>query len=308
MIKKDLFELKALYRDDLRITGYQFGAGEKSACIIGSMRGNEVQQMYCCSKLIQKLKELEMQGRIREGKQILVIPTGNAYSMNIKKRFWATDNTDINRMFPGYELGETTQRIAAGIFEQIKDFEHGIQFTSFYMPGKFMPHVRMMVTGFENLEGAKKFGMPYVVLRHTKPYDTTTLNYNWQIWETNAYSIYTHTTDTIDDKSAKLAVDSILNYLGEAGIIDRKPRAAYISKVIENTELVTVRTHESGFFDSKVDVEQMVEKGQLLARILDPMEGEVKEEIKAPVDGVIFFAHNEPLTYSHTAVFKIATT
>lgn len=41
--------------------------------------------------------------------------------MNIKKRFWPTDNTDINRMFPGYDLGETTQRIAAGVFEVIKD-------------------------------------------------------------------------------------------------------------------------------------------------------------------------------------------
>ena len=35
--------------------------------------------------------------------------------MNIGKRFWSADNTDINRMFPGYNLGETTQRIAAGV-------------------------------------------------------------------------------------------------------------------------------------------------------------------------------------------------
>ena len=41
----------------------------------------------------------------------------------IKKRFWSIDNTDINRMFPGYDKGETTQRIAAGIFEKIKDYK-----------------------------------------------------------------------------------------------------------------------------------------------------------------------------------------
>ena len=97
--------------------------------------------------------------------------------MNIGKRFWSADNTDINRMFPGYNLGETTQRIAAGVFEHINDYRFGIHFTSYYMQGCFTPHVRMMKTGFEDVEKAKDFGLPYVYRRDARPYDTTTLNY-----------------------------------------------------------------------------------------------------------------------------------
>ena len=67
MERKTLFEIKALYRDDFRITGFSFGKGEKAACIVGSMRGNENQQLYACSQLIRKLKELEEQGCIKEG-------------------------------------------------------------------------------------------------------------------------------------------------------------------------------------------------------------------------------------------------
>ena len=33
------------------------------------------------------------------------------------------------------------------------------------------------------------FGLPYVVMRKPAPIDTTTLNYNWQIWETNAFTV-----------------------------------------------------------------------------------------------------------------------
>ena len=62
-------------------------------------------------------------------------------------------------MFPGYDLGETTQRIADGIFSQIKDYEYGIQFTSFYMPGEFIPHVRLMDEGYSDVITAMKFGM-----------------------------------------------------------------------------------------------------------------------------------------------------
>ena len=31
------------------------------------------------------------------------------------------------------------------------------------------------------------FGLPYAFIRTPRPYDTTTLNYNWQIWETKAF-------------------------------------------------------------------------------------------------------------------------
>ena len=122
MKKKTIFTMNSIYRDDFRITGYEFGSGEKSACIVGSTRGNEVQQVYICSQLVKHLKKLEAAGCIKKGKSILIIPTANHFSMNIGKRFWGSDNTDINRMFPGYNLVETTQRIAAGLFEKIQHY------------------------------------------------------------------------------------------------------------------------------------------------------------------------------------------
>lgn len=305
MIKKTIYEIKGLYRDDFRVTGYEFGSGVKSACIVGGCRGNEVQQIYTCSLIVKQLKNLEKKGKIGHGHKILVIPSMNPYSMNIKKRFWPIDNSDINRMFPGYNLGETTQRIAAGIFDEISGYKYGMQFTSFYMPGTFVPHIRIMKTGFEDVEIAKQFGLPYVVLRKVRPYDTTTLNYNWQIWESKAFSIYTGTTDTIDKLAAASAVHSVLNFLGKQGIIQYSGHNGYISSIVEDTDMVNVRAESSGIFDGQVISGENVKQGQLLAEIIDPYEGDVIEEILSPVDGMIFFAHNDPLTYTHTSVYKI---
>ena len=305
MRKKTIYECKALYRDVFRVTGYEFGEGEKSVCVVGSIRGNEIQQLYTCSQFVKRLKQMEAEGKIKEGHQILVVPSVNPYSMNIKKRFWPTDNTDINRMFPGYDLGETTQRIAAGVFDVIKDYKYGMQFASFYMPGKFTPHVRMMKAGYEDVEMAKEFGMPYVVLRNTRPYDTTTLNYNSQIWETKAFSIYTTSTAEIDKESAGMAIRSILTFLSKEGIVDYRGHDGYISQVVEDTQMAAVRTKTAGLFESLVKVGEEVEAGQILALVTDPYEGEVLEELRAPVDGIVFFAHNDPLTYASTAVFKL---
>ena len=49
----------------------------------------------------------------------------------------------------------------------------------------------------------------------------------------------------------------------------------------------------------------MGETTQLLARILCPYDGEVLEEILSPVKGTVFFASDQPLTHSSTAVFKL---
>lgn len=306
MKKKTIYEIKGLYRDNFRVTGYEFGKGKKSVCIVGSMRGNEVQQLYCCSLLVKKFTQLEAEGRITPGHKILIIPSCNPYSLNIQKRFWPIDNTDINRMFPGYNLGETTQRIADGVFKEIMDYKYGIQFTSFYMPGEFMPHVRMMEEGYSTIETALKFEMPYVVIRKVRPYDTATLNYNWQVWDTEAYSFYTTTTTTIDRNSAGQAVLSVMKFLSSLGIV--KYQGGTKSKrsvIVADTDMISVKTAKSGIFESLVHVGDDVSEGTPLANIIHPYEGTIMETLYAPLDGKVFFMHTDPLTYANTAVFKL---
>ena len=305
MKKKIIYEIKGLYRDSFRITGFEFGKGKKSLCIVGSMRGNEVQQLYCCSQLVKKFKQLEDEGRITPGVRILIIPCCNPYSMNIQKRFWTIDNTDINRMFPGYALGETSQRIADGIFSQIKDYKYGIQFTSFYMPGEFMPHVRLMDEGYSDVITAMKFGLPYVVKRAVRPYDTATLNYNWQVWNTKAYSLYTSTTSRIDKKSAGQAVLSILRFCKNLGFVKYHESGDHPSKIISDKELVSVRTAKSGIFEPLVKVGDRIDEGTPLAEIINPYDGTVMETLYAPTKGVLFFMHSDPIIYAETAVIKI---
>lgn len=116
---------------------------------------------------------LENHGFLQKGLSVTVIPSANHFSMNIGKRFWTMDDTDINRMFPGYNKGETTQRIAAGLFEKLQGYEYGIQKASFYMPGEFIPHVRIVKTALDYADEGKDFGLPYVSVSEPAPFDTT---------------------------------------------------------------------------------------------------------------------------------------
>lgn len=311
MKKEIIFELPSPYRDNMRITAFVFGDTEnpdceKSLAIVGATRGNEHQQMYNCSQIISKLKILEEEGKIAEGKSIAVIPTVNNFSINVEKRFWAMDNTDINRMFPGYNLGETTQRIAYYVFEYVKDYEFGIHFTSHYRAGKFIPHVRMMHTGYEDTETAKAFGLPYVYVRNSKPYDTTTLNYNWQIWNTKAFSLYVGATERIDIEGGKEAVEAVTRFALNQGILQNidVPKGTE-SAILTSRNVHSVRNSQAGILYKCAHVNDYVRSGDLLGYILDPYEGTVRQRLIAPVNGHIFFTSYGPNEYEGSLVYRI---
>lgn len=305
MLKEVVYSMKAPYREDLIIYGYHFGRGEKSACIVGPTRGNEIQQLYVCSQLVKILTTLERTGSILANNEIMVIPSINHFSMNIEKRFWAMDNSDINRKFPGNPNGETTDRIAAGIFECVKGYNYGIQFGSFHTPGDFIPHVRMMETGYQSTSLANLFGLPYVVTREPEPIDTATLNYNWQISETNAFSVYTSATDFINEESANQAISSVLRFLTRMGIIKYNCHSGYIASVIEERSLMPVRVDISGIYRRLKNPGDEVRFGEIIAEVLDPFEGEVISQILSPTDGIIFFAHTKPLVVQNCIVYQI---
>lgn len=296
------------YRDTFRVWGYKFGGPKNTLAIVGALRGDEVHQQYICSQVVGTLMQLEKEGKISKELGVLVIPSSNPFSMNIGKRFWAMDNTDINRMFPGYDLGETTQRIASGLFEQIKDFEYGIQLASYYLPGEFMPHVKMVKTGYEDVEGAKLFGLPYVCLKETTPFDTTTLNYNWQIWNAKAYMIYGGKNSEISSPRTAAMIQTLFKFLSEIGITCSDSTAnipSYNSKVIDESELVTLHAESAGIFHKIKSAGEMVVEGEHIASIIDPYEGVVKSEVRSPKGGVIFYALDQPLALLNTPLFRI---
>ena len=305
MRKEILYSLRSPYREQLDIIGYKFGSGKKLAAIVGALRGNEIQQMYVCSRMIAELKTLEEKHCITDGIEIMVVPCVNCYSMNIGKRFWAMDNTDINRMFPGYDQGETTQRIADGIFRNLQGYEYGMQLASFYQQGNFLPHVKMMDTGFTDPKLMKNFGLQFGIIRVPRPYDTTTLNYNWQVWETKAFSVYTNSTDTIDEESADEAVCAMLRFLGSVGALIVNVRPGYNTLIVHEANTFNVQSESAGLYIGAVKIGKTVAVGDLLGKVTDPFEGTVKAEVRSPVPGIVYFEYKSPLINEKTVCCKI---
>ncbi len=306
MKAKTLFTLETPYRQPLPVKGWYFGdPDQKTLAVMGALRGNEIQQMYLCSQLIQALDTLERQGGLSRDCGILVIPCANQFSMNVGRRFWAADNTDINRMFPGYDGGETTQRIAQRIFAALSDYTYGIHVVSLYLPGDCLPHVRIMETGYHRPEEAEGFGLPYTLLRKPRPYDTTTLNYNWQIWNTETFSLYTPATERIDAPAALQGVEAVLRFLQSRELCRCGVGPGEPSRIFAEETLCNVKPTAGGLLVHQVSLGSQVWRSQPLAEVLDPCSGAVRQTLRAPVDGRVFFVHEACLINGYDVALRI---
>lgn len=304
MLKEELFTMNTAFRGDYKIYGYKYGKGDKAACIVGAMRGNEYQQLYICSLLSRKLAELEESGNIRHGKQVLVIPSLNYSAMNVNHKFWLSDDSDISKEFPGNPKGTASSRIAHKILNTASDYSYCIQFPSFYLSGMFIPHVRMMHTGNECINLANLFGLQYVLIGEPRPYDKATLDYNLKKRGTEAFSIYSGGTEHLNQKYAEIAVSAVLRFLSRMGIIRYNNLSGYISEVMNEDEMIDIKADDAGFLRRYVGANEEVHRGQKLADIVDPMDGKVKSEIIAQVDGIVFFVQDEPMISQNMTVFK----
>ena len=305
-MKKDvLFTVPSYFREDMKIMGFRFGKGEKSCVVLGALRGDEVQQLYVCARLVAFLREVERDGGILPGKSVMVVPTAIGHSMNVGSRLWAPENMDINRRFPGDEEGSTTARIAAALFDKLRLYRYGIQLTSFYQPGSFIPHVRMMDTGKQNPELGCEFGLPFVYVRTPRSYDQTTLNYNWQLAGTQAYSLYAGKTSEVDETAADRTLRAIIRFLNGRGIIRSEYSMGHKSTVITNEDIVTVSAGSAGLLRRVKLAGAHVRRGEQLAFILNPLDGSVREVLKTPLTGMLFFVQDGPFISEHSPVFRV---
>lgn len=305
-MKKDvLFTVPSYFRDDMEVMGYRFGKGEKSVVVLGALRGDEVQQLYVCARLVAFLREVEKDGGILPGKSVMVVPTAVGFSMNVGSRLWAPENRDINRRFPGSETGSTTERIAGALFERLRMYRYGVQLTSFYQPGSFIPHVRMMDAGKQSPELASEFGLPYIYVRTPRSVDRTTLNYNWQCAGTKAYSLYAGKTQEIDENAAEQTLRAIIRFLNGRGVIRSEIIPGHASGVIRDSDMTTVACQSAGLLRRVKFAGAHVRRGEQLAFIINPLDGSVREVLRTPVTGTLFFIQDGPFIVEHSLVFQV---
>jgi hypothetical protein len=307
MKKIEIATITSLNRAPLVIEGYLFEGSDpkaQSVALIGAMEGKTILPLYTASKLVDFLKN-KIQSEQRIKGNILVIPSINHYALNINERFWPLDKTDINMMFPGYELGETTQRIAKKVFDALQGYTHGIILENRPDLSNCMPYIKLLQSGYEDIKNAKKFGYKIVHHKSLNPIDTVSLQYNLQLWGTKAYSIVCPNETQIDMNHSHDILEGIIQFLCKNKVIDYKVLGGYESSVVTRKDVEVIKTPKSGIFIAVKTPGSYVLKGETIGKIVHSLEGEVIHRFCAPSNGMIVCSYKNALILEDAVAFRV---
>ena len=307
MKKIEILKIESLNRAPLIVEGYLFEGSDAEApsvAIVGAMEGKTILPLYSASKLVDFLKnELGDSEKIRGN--ILIIPSVNHYALNLGERFWPLDKTDLNMMFPGYEQGETTQRIAKRLFDSISGYAYGISLESRSDLSTCIPYVSILRSGYEDIESSKGCGFRFIHHKEMKPTDTVSLQYNWQLWGTKAFSIITPSDETINPNNATRVYEGLIRFLSASKIIKHNVLLAYDSNIVTDKDIEIIKTPKSGIFIPTKKVGASVVKGETLAKVIHSLEGNVIHKILSPCDGVITCVYKNGLIFENALAFRV---
>ncbi|MEX0961514.1 MAG: succinylglutamate desuccinylase/aspartoacylase family protein [Simkaniaceae bacterium] len=264
--------------------------------ICGAIHGDEINGVA----MIQKLLKLRMLDNLKG--TLIVIPTLNIYGMMTLSRN-LPDRRDLEGSFPGSETGSFASRLAYFLTETIfSKITHCIDLHTGEPHISKFPHTK---TFFENEDAknlAHAFGAPVVM---------DTQSHQGLLWllhraEKSIPTIIYEVGEALrlDASGIKMGVQGISRVMKYLGMLTSPIKGKATKSAVAQSDY-WVRVPSSGLCETFVRIGAFVKKGTKIARIFDPFGTEQKEEIFAPIDGIITAKNNLPILNEGEPIFQI---
>jgi predicted deacylase len=267
--------------------------------VTAAIHGDEINGV----EIIRRLHHSSLLKHIRG--TLITIPVVNVYGFLLHSRY-LPDRRDLNRQFPGRELGSMASKLANLLMTEIVEHStHGIDLHTGAIHRSNYPQIRFSHQCEQSAALAEAFAAPVMVpanmrdgsLRHA----TDNLNIPMIIYEAGEALRF-------DEFSIKLGVRGILNvmtYLEMLPPSQRRPLASTQHEAAVAKSTFWVRALVSGMMIESKSLGTKINKDELLCLIVDPL-GNNEVKISSPCDGLVIGKTNIPLVNEGDALFHLA--
>ncbi len=259
------------------------------------IHGDELNGM----EIIRRLLRLAILKRLRG--TLIAIPIVNVYGCLDRSRY-LPDGRDLNRSFPGSPKGSMASRLAHRFMaEVVEGSDYGIDLHTAGGHRANLPQVRTSPEVPETHAMAHAFGAPVMLdadlrdgsLRHAALERGIPI----LLYEAGEALRY-------DEVSIRAGVAGILGVMRHVGMLPKSRKRKLIAPM-RSTKSVWVRAPESGVFRHHVRLGAIVDKGDTIGVIANPM-GHDETPIKAHRSGLVIGTCRLPLVLEGEALFHIA--
>lgn len=265
----------------------------KRISVVTGIHGDELEGQYVC---------FELQRRIREHPELLtgivdIYPAMNPLGIDSITRGIPAFDLDMNRLFPGNIDGNMTEYIAAGIIRDLtgSDCVLDIHASNIFLTE--IPQIRINQLHEERLLPlAVHANVDFIWVHGANTVLESTLAYSLNSVDTPTLVVEMGVGMRLTRKYGDQLVDGILNLMKNLGIWqgetaeERKP---VISR--DPMDICYLNATAGGIFISSAEHGAILNKGDLVGRIVDPLEGTVLDEVRAPLAGMLFTIRDYPV-------------
>ncbi len=262
--------------------------------ITGGVHGDEFEPMVAIRRLMRDLKAEQLNGLVT------LVPVVNEAAYERRHRC-AEDGLDLARICPGRPDGSVTEKTAWALSELIRQADYYIDLhtggttLSVYPMAGYSLDPRESISEVQR-RMARAFNLP--IVWGTSPLEGRSLSV---AQEAGIPAIYTEYLGSAicTESGIEIYVDGCLNVMAELGMIERSPPPSRVKHIVEDLRTqsgfmqIQNPAPVSGYFDSRVELGQHIQDGDLIGTICDPL-GEATVEVFADQSGMVLMLKTFP--------------
>lgn len=291
-----------LISDDLANATPEELAAAPRLCVVTGVHGDELEGQYVAFELQRRLRE---EGGLKHG-IVDVYPAINPLGINTIQRGIPQFDLDLNRTFPGDPQGSMAEALAAAVCDDLEGASAVVDIHASNIFLTEMPQVRInVITAEELVPLAALLNVDFIwvhasatVLQSTLAYSLNSRNTPTLVVETGVGMRLTHEYD-------ERLVNGLFRLMGHFGMYEGELSVDAEPIVSNDGEVSFLNAGHAGIFLPEAEHGQYVTEGQLIGRIVDPLCGEVREEVKSPIEGLLFTLRAYPVVYPGSLVGRI---
>lgn len=316
METKTVIDYKSPLGGSIRIIKQTFAAhnakpGKRIAFLAG-LHGDELEGVYTCFRLIRHLRELEKNRPEAFQGEINIYPAANPQALGSASRLAPFFGTDMNRLFgvenPDSPPALSTHELLADI-KSCSDL--AVDFHAGNLHLKELPQIRI-IEGFDKklIPLARHCNVDLIWVHPMSPVFDSTLGFNLNRSKIPTLVIEAGVCLRLDADFGDQVFRGMLYLLQQTGILTPDPATGTVIEnplVVNSSQIAMINANQPGLFVKHAELGQRVIAGDKLGEVLDPIQGNVLEEVVSPLTGLLFTLREIPITYAGAALARIAS-
>lgn len=286
----------------MRLEPEQNKSGKRISIVTG-IHGDELEGQYVCYRLSRY---------IQENKQYLkgivdIYPALNPFGIDSITRGIPAFDLDMNRIFPGSSEGDMNEYLAAKI---LRDVGGSALVLDIHASNIFLTEVPQIRINELHEAGllpyAREANVDFVWIHGASTVLESTFAYSLNAMGTPTLVVEMGVGMRITQEYGEQLFQGIVHLMRKMGIWDGEDFAVREPVVSsEAKDVCFLNAATSGIFLKDKNHGEMLQKGELIGVIVNPMSGETVDRIESPVDGWLFTIREYPVVSEGSLIGRI---